>query len=144
MPFEPDALRAQLQAPIQGGRHGRRADGALPGQLSLFDADGAPVAAAPILPSPPPMQQVSHVMADVARDAAPSLAISSHRCSPGPRDELLEAWMEYTDGDAKEEPEEVVIEESVDEIKKETNYVPENDFPIPPFLKNGGNMNLDL
>ena len=48
------------------------------------------------------------------------------------------------DGDAKEEPEEVVIEESVDEIKKETNYVPENDFPIPPFLKNGGNMNLDL
>ncbi|MBQ1890977.1 MAG: cell division protein FtsZ [Firmicutes bacterium] len=48
------------------------------------------------------------------------------------------------DGDVKEEPEEVVIEESVDEIKKETNYVPENDFPIPPFLKNGGNMNLDL
>ena len=48
------------------------------------------------------------------------------------------------DGDAKPEAEEVVIEESVDEIKKETNYVPENDFPIPPFLKNGGNMNLDL
>ena len=48
------------------------------------------------------------------------------------------------DGDAKPEAEEVVIEESVYEIKKETNYVPENDFPIPPFLKNGGNMNLDL
>ena len=48
------------------------------------------------------------------------------------------------DGDVKEEAEEVVIEESVEEIEKETKYVPENDFPIPPFLKNGGNMNLDL
>lgn len=38
VPFEPDALRARLAAPIDGGRHGRRADRALPGQMSLFDS----------------------------------------------------------------------------------------------------------
>lgn len=35
--FNPESLRARLAAPINGGRHGRRADKALPGQLSLFD-----------------------------------------------------------------------------------------------------------
>ena len=40
-PFSRDALRAQLAQPIDGGRHGRRADKALPNQLSLFD--GTPV-----------------------------------------------------------------------------------------------------
>lgn len=35
--FSPEALRARLKAPINGGRHGRRADKVLPGQLSLFD-----------------------------------------------------------------------------------------------------------
>lgn len=36
--FTPEALRARLAAPIDGGSHGRRADKAMPGQLSLFDA----------------------------------------------------------------------------------------------------------
>ena len=40
--FTPDALRAQLAAPIQGGRHGRRATRQCEGQLSLFDAVDTP------------------------------------------------------------------------------------------------------
>ena len=35
--FAPETLRAQLAAPIDGGRHGRRAAKACPGQMSLFD-----------------------------------------------------------------------------------------------------------
>ena len=35
--FTREALHARLAAPINGGRHGRRADRVLPGQLSLFD-----------------------------------------------------------------------------------------------------------
>ena len=38
MPFERDALRARLAAPIDGGRHGRRADRTIPGQMSLFES----------------------------------------------------------------------------------------------------------
>lgn len=34
--FCPEALRAQLASPIDGGRHGARAGKAMPGQLSLF------------------------------------------------------------------------------------------------------------
>ena len=34
--FSREGLHAMLAAPINGGRHGRRADKALPGQLSLF------------------------------------------------------------------------------------------------------------
>ena len=40
--FTREALRARLAAPIQGGRHGRRAARALPGQLSLFDSVETP------------------------------------------------------------------------------------------------------
>lgn len=40
--FTPEALRAQLAAPIEGGRHGRRAARALPGQLSLFESVDTP------------------------------------------------------------------------------------------------------
>lgn len=36
--FTREALHAQLAAPINGGRHGRRADKVLPGQLSLFES----------------------------------------------------------------------------------------------------------
>ena len=43
VPFEREALRARLAAPIDGGRHGRRADRALPGQLSLFEPAEAAV-----------------------------------------------------------------------------------------------------
>lgn len=35
--FTQESLHARLAAPIDGGRHGRRADRVLPGQLSLFD-----------------------------------------------------------------------------------------------------------
>ena len=38
----------------------------------------------------------------------------------------------------------VEIEETVEEIKKETDYKPENDFPIPDFLKNMGTGSLNL
>ena len=44
----------------------------------------------------------------------------------------------------KEEKQSVEIEESVEEIKKETDYKPENDFPIPDFLKNMGTGSLNL
>lgn len=36
--FTPSALHARLAAPIDGGRHGRRAARAMPGQMSLFDS----------------------------------------------------------------------------------------------------------
>ena len=42
VPFTREDLRARLAAPIQGGRHGRRADRVMPGQLSLFDSVDAP------------------------------------------------------------------------------------------------------
>ncbi len=47
-------------------------------------------------------------------------------------------------GEDKPEPSVVELDESVEEIKKETSYQPDNDFPIPAFLKNAGNTNLDL
>ena len=40
--FTPEALRAQLAAPIEGGRRGRRSDKACPGQLSLFESVETP------------------------------------------------------------------------------------------------------
>lgn len=40
--FTREALRAQLAAPIQGGRHGRRADKTIPGQMSLFESVETP------------------------------------------------------------------------------------------------------
>ena len=39
LPFTKEALHGVLAAPINGGRHGRRADNVLPGQLSLFGDD---------------------------------------------------------------------------------------------------------
>ena len=39
--FSRDGLHAMLAAPINGGRHGRRADKVLPGQLSLFENETA-------------------------------------------------------------------------------------------------------
>lgn len=35
--FDPSAIRAHLKAPINGGRHGRRANRVSPGQMSLFE-----------------------------------------------------------------------------------------------------------
>lgn len=40
--FSRESLRAVLAAPIEGGRHGRRADRAMPGQLSLFESVETP------------------------------------------------------------------------------------------------------
>lgn len=40
--FDRDSLHAQLAAPIQGGNHGRRADKAIPGQMSLFESVETP------------------------------------------------------------------------------------------------------
>ena len=37
--FCPEALRAQLASPIEGGRHGARSGKVLPGQLSLFGSE---------------------------------------------------------------------------------------------------------
>ena len=47
-------------------------------------------------------------------------------------------------GEEKAESSVVELDESVEDIKRETNYQPDNDFPIPAFLKNAGNTNLDL
>ena len=51
--FSKEALRARLAAPIQGGRHGRRADRVLPGQLSLFGDDQTFASKAPAPPTMP-------------------------------------------------------------------------------------------
>lgn len=40
--FSRETLRAQLAAPIKGGKHGRRADKIIPGQMSLFESTGEP------------------------------------------------------------------------------------------------------
>ena len=50
--FSREGLHAMLAAPIKGGRHGRRADKALPGQLSLF-GDEVVGAAKPLLTQKP-------------------------------------------------------------------------------------------
>ena len=53
--FSREALHARLSAPIDGGRHGRRADRAPAGQMSLFETVEAP----PVLPeaSPGPLRR---------------------------------------------------------------------------------------
>lgn len=49
--FDRPSLRAQLAAPIEGGRHGRRSAKPIPGQMSLFETSGpeAPSAGSPLL-----------------------------------------------------------------------------------------------
>lgn len=51
--FSRDALRAQLAAPIRGGKHGRRADRAIPGQMSLFESVETPEKTRSRLENPP-------------------------------------------------------------------------------------------
>ena len=60
--FSRDALHARLSAPIEGGRHGRRADRAMQGQMSLFEAVDAP----PVLPEASPANRAA---LDVAFEA---------------------------------------------------------------------------
>ena len=50
--FEREALRSHLASPIDGGKHGRRADRALPGQLSLFGNESF-ASKAPAIPAAP-------------------------------------------------------------------------------------------
>lgn len=40
--FSPESMRRVLAAPIEGGKHGRRADKTMPGQMSLFESVGTP------------------------------------------------------------------------------------------------------
>ncbi|MCI8306395.1 MAG: hypothetical protein HFJ69_07475, partial [Enterorhabdus sp.] len=60
--FSRDALHARLSAPIEGGRHGRRADRAVQGQMSLFEAADVP----PVLPEASPANRAA---LDVAFEA---------------------------------------------------------------------------
>ena len=57
VPFTRESLRARLAAPIEGGRHGRRADRVLPNQLSLFGEGQAFASKAPTAPQLPPRRR---------------------------------------------------------------------------------------
>ena len=54
LPFTREAIRAQLAAPIEGGRHGRRAAKTAPGQLNLFESAEAAAPPLPATPAPLP------------------------------------------------------------------------------------------
>lgn len=49
--FTRETIRPHLASPINGGRHGRRADHVLPNQLSLFGEDAVFASRAPAMPS---------------------------------------------------------------------------------------------
>ena len=76
--FEAEALRARLVQPIDGGRHGRRADKAIPGQMSLAELDESfnpdPAGRAPI----PQMQAHQPVQASLTGNVQSALPSSSH------------------------------------------------------------------
>ena len=57
--YPPEALRAQLREPINAGRHGRRADRVLPGQLSLFGQDDGGAFSAQALDRGEPVQALA-------------------------------------------------------------------------------------
>ena len=96
--FEADVLRAQLTAPIDGGRHGRRADKAIPGQMSLADLDESfnpePAGRAPIPSSPTgrPQQDMlggtaAPPLLDATNRGRGAGAIESHGSAPSqPKD----------------------------------------------------------
>lgn len=68
--FSRDALHARLASPINGGRHGRRAERAIPGQMSLFEtaANGSSV----LPPAPSANGALLESAADVEQDDASS------------------------------------------------------------------------
>ena len=64
--FSREALHARLSAPIDGGRHGRRADRAPAGQMSLFETVEAP----PVLPETSPDAATAREVAFAAQRRA--------------------------------------------------------------------------
>ena len=64
--FSREALHARLSAPIDGGRHGRRADRAPAGQMSLFETVEAP----PVLPEASPDAATAREVAFAAQRRA--------------------------------------------------------------------------
>lgn len=69
--FTRESLHARLAAPIDGGRHGRRADKVLPGQMSLFDQ---------------PFDS------RIAQSANPQLPAQNASLLPSTKDGVLEQW----------------------------------------------------
>ncbi len=81
--FTRESLHARLAAPINGGRHGRRADRVLPGQLSLFDQ--------PFDPKLEGNQTSAPKLPEAKVVASPCVAVNSTRpLSVG--DEALASW----------------------------------------------------
>ncbi|WP_419498582.1 hypothetical protein [Adlercreutzia equolifaciens] len=64
--FSREALHARLSAPIDGGRHGRRADRAPADQMSLFETVEAP----PVLPEASPDAATAREVAFAAQRRA--------------------------------------------------------------------------
>lgn len=87
--FSREGLRAQLAAPIQGGRHGRRADKAIPGQLSLFEQTDTPK---PKIMRPGEYRKLEAPAASKPMSAAePSAASPSSSLAASPATEPLAA-----------------------------------------------------
>ena len=84
--FEADVLRAQLARPIDGGRHGRRADKAIPGQMSLADLDESfnpdPAGRASI-PQASAGQQQREMLGENGTAALPDAASAGDSARPG-------------------------------------------------------------
>ena len=89
--FEADVLRAQLARPIDGGRHGRRADKAIPGQMSLADLDESfnpdPAGRASI-PQASAGQQQREMLGGNGTAALPNAASAGDSARPGASIEL--------------------------------------------------------
>lgn len=78
--FSRDALHARLSAPIDGGRHGRRADKAMAGQMSLFESAEEP----PALPEASPANRAALDAAFAAqREALEGAPVPSGGQRPG-------------------------------------------------------------
>ena len=81
--FTREALHARLAAPINGGRHGRRADRVLPGQMSLFDQ--------PFGPKLDGNQSSAPKLPEAAAATDPCVTLRSKR-SLSAGDEVLAVW----------------------------------------------------
>lgn len=119
VPFTREALHAQLAAPVEGGRHGRRSGGRCKGQLSLFDAVDTPEKIGPERSTPAsqalPGPTAAHVPAAAARQggrgdsrrgagSAPLLAPSPQK---GPARAEARCSRTQSEGPAARSPEEL-------------------------------------
>ena len=77
--FSREALHARLAAPIDGGRHGRRADRAPAGQMSLFETVEAP----PVLPEASPDAATAREVAFAAQRRALETTGTADRAASG-------------------------------------------------------------